>query len=612
MENEEENENQEVNQEVNQEEINVVVETKFLIENLASIIKALLEKAKIKKKYIETLLLPSSLSYYTTAFTDSSYSSENNNDYLHTLGTVSVHKLFVWYTFHTNKNIDQKILTRIKINFVKEHNSEIGKYMYDDFLPYILHDPRVHITPKIVQIVFESFIGATELLINKHYKVGLGYVVVNKICTHLFNKMDLNFDTESDSKSILKELFFDKNKQRYDIRYESIKNDDNVFIVNAYKLDKQTGIQEKIGQGSDKKKVEAEQQASDQALELFEKRGLINLKKENVKDLKEVIPYTMSNIYHAPRNQQFTNFILSLLQRVSLLSDLKLDSGDMELFAKAFTSPRVDSLNNYELLETLGDNTVNNCVVWYISKRFPQLNTPEAIAIFTKLKISIIERKGLSCLAKNLGFMEYISCGKVMCIIDKEKLLEDVFEAFFAVVELVIDKHYKKDMGYIVCYRLLSSILDEQEYSIDYEQLVDYRTQIKERVEDLTHSKFKHVCSYILEGLPKDNKNYGEVFPINNCKGDGKDLLCKDGINQKYTAIFQESKLIGKYPNGNDKYGPFETIRDTRKPRNPPFKGESYDLKEAKKIVSKEVLDYYKSIGINMKPIPKQYLKYCM
>ena len=41
-------------------------------------IKDILTSAKIKQKYIDTLTSPSSLSYFTTAFTDPSYDSENN------------------------------------------------------------------------------------------------------------------------------------------------------------------------------------------------------------------------------------------------------------------------------------------------------------------------------------------------------------------------------------------------------------------------------------------------------------------------------------------------------------------------------------------------------
>jgi len=574
-----------------------MVET-FSKDALESLIKELLTSAKIKKKYINTLLTPSSLSYYITAFTDPSYDSENNYEYLHALGTVLVHKLFVWYFFRKDPDIDQQILTQIKINFLK--NSDIGQFMNNKFAPFILKDERVQLIDKIIQKVFESFVAATELIINRTYKVGIGYVVVNKLCSHIFDSMNLIIDKSNleNNKSKLKELYFDKNMSRYLPKYESVK-EDTIFITKLFRIDKWTGEREQLGEGKGKLKVEGEQEAALQALILLEKQGQITLIEKTKDKIKQKHPILLSSaIFKAPRDESFNTFILSLLQRVYLLSDLKLESTDMQWFNKAFNHPNANSNENYELLETLGDNSVNNCVVWYISTRFPQLNTPEAIDILTRLKINIIKGEGLMILAKQLGFLDYITRAKDMGIILVQKMLEDVFEAFFAAIEIVIDNKYKKGMGYIACCKLLETILDQQSYSIHYDELVDAKTQLKERVYDVDQKniKVKYVCSKTID---------------NNDKAPKQKYECKaqlNALNEEYTTMIEESRVIGKHPDGTDIFSPFELIRE---PGKSPFEGVSYSQKESEQIVSKKVLEYYKKLGI-VKPIPKEYLKFCM
>ena len=203
---------------------------------------------------------------------------------------------------------------------------------------------------------------------------------------------------------------------------------------------------------------------------------------------QKVVKPDQSFLYKAPRDQRFHAFILNLLQRVYFLSDLKLEQEDMDIFEKCFTHPLVHE-NNYELLETIGDNVLNKCVRWYISKRFPDLNCPEGISISTKLKISLIDTKGYAKFAEELNFYDYISCFRVGTEFERLQLLEDVFESFFAATEIVIDRKYKKGMGYIACFKLLSSVLDKEELTLNYNVLVDAKTQLKELFDQVLNNQ---------------------------------------------------------------------------------------------------------------------------
>ena len=44
---------------------------------------------------------------------------------------------------------------------------------------------------------------------------------------------------------------------------------------------------------------------------------------------------------------------------------------------------------NYEPIEILGDSIVNCCIVWYLSRRFPQLNCQDGVKIIARLKIDM-------------------------------------------------------------------------------------------------------------------------------------------------------------------------------------------------------------------------------
>ena len=533
---------------------------------LSDFIKDILTSAKIKQKYIDTLTSPSSLSYFITAFTDPSYDSENNYLYFRTLGTVTLHKIFVWYTAKKFEGVNPKILTQIKINFLKV--SKLGEYMETlKFGDYILYDPKLKMSNKIIEMVFEAFIGTIELLINKNYKVGIGYVVVNKLCTYFLEKLNINLDELklSDSKTKLKELFMSLNSK---IEYTALKDDSNIFHVEVFMIDEK---REKLGEGSGKTIISGEQEAAKKALEVLKSRGIYKREKDKTKFVDRNL------INYAPRDERFMKFVLHLLGRINFLVDVKLDKEDMTIFEKAFTHPDVNSdpLKNYELLETLGDNTLNKCVLWYISSRFPQLNCPEGIEILTRLKIMIINTTSFSKLAEQLGFFNYISCLKNPPIITRMEIMEDVFESFFAAVEIIIDKKYKPGMGYIICYRLISNILDQEQFSISYDKLVDPKTRLKEMF----------------------NQNKNIMIEYRKLKNEF------EGNNEVYSSYIVESKLI----EGTDSYGPLKPIQIGKNI----LIGKGYTIKEAEQDVSKKVLEYYKSKQIT-KQIPKEYLKFCM
>ena len=531
----------------------------------------LLERAKVKRKYIDTLSTPASAAYFDTAFTDPSYDDSNNYLFLRSIGTLDLHRILVWYIFKKHPQVTQKTLTLIKINLLRD--SKIGELVTTlGINTHILCDEKKNINIKLSQNVFEAIVGAIAFIINHHkdYKFGIGNVVVDKLCTYILDQLDINVGEMSldNPKSKLKELYFDVNKTTHKLFRKDERKDDNTFHIELYDIDIfNKGKQQKIGEGDGLTITEAEQKASSQAILFLEEKKLIrSMNKPGSKKKAADGP-----VHVGKSIDYFQAFILNLLhQRVPLVSDLKLDKGDMAHFVTAFTSPDVNSVSNYELYETLGDNLLNNCVLWYISNRFPHLNMPEAVDLLTKIKIRIIQTKWIGELSNSLGFYDYIYCPRDLSVINKLKVLEDVFESFFAALNMVVDGKYKKGMGFVVCYRFIASLLDEKDIPISYEVLADPKTRLKE-----------------LFDLHKTIRITYKTIPFD------ADI---------YESYIFESTLVGQKPTGEDIFSV---------PRQILYGKKGYTQQEAEQNVSRDAIQYYKNMGIT-KPIPKEYLKFCM
>jgi dsRNA-specific ribonuclease len=540
-------------------------------------ISLLLEKSNIKKRYRETLLSPKSMSFFFTACTDVSYDSENNLMFLHALGSATMNQTFVSYLIETYPTFTSAQITNMKINFFKDSPNKIAEYAitlgFDKIIMYNTLKLKV-ITMKMIQKVFESIIGAIELIINKEYKQGIGFNVVRKVCYFVYNNIG-DISNEIDSITILKELYQQSKLNKHVQLIEFTKDVDNIFKIELY--DKFFDSKTKIGEGFSRQKAVAHNEAAKQALVFFSNKGIIPKKKYIT-----VTRIDPQFLYYAPRDKSFTSFILNLLQPISIIKDLTLDESDMKVFAKAFTHPDAnpDPTANFEVLETLGDNLANKCVLWYLSSRFPQLNCPYGIDIMTKMKINIIQTSGYSKIAEELGFFPFISAQRNLGINEKKKLLEDVFEATIAAIELVLDHKYKRGFGFIVCYRLLSLILDKEEISINYEEIVDARTRLKETFDLFKAIKIRYDTK-VVEKDEKDEKDIEFVSYLFESRNVGKDMEGKD--------IFSKSQKIG----------------------NPPIFGKGITTQEAEENLAKKAIEYYKSIGI-VKRIPNEYLKFCI
>jgi dsRNA-specific ribonuclease len=187
-------------------------------------------------------------------------------------------------------------------------------------------------------------------------------------------------------------------------------------------------------------------------------------------------------IYSGDRGINFENMLRNILKKGKLKKDyidLIIKNG-MPLYSQAFTHPTADENNNYEPLEFLGDSIVNCVIVWYLSRRFPQLNCQDGVKILARLKINLVSKKVFANFGSELDFWKYVSADKETRDTKMKKTLEDVFEAFFGATQKLIDSEIRMGVGYSICYNIIQNLFENMQISLKYEDLYDPKTRLKE------------------------------------------------------------------------------------------------------------------------------------
>ncbi len=187
-------------------------------------------------------------------------------------------------------------------------------------------------------------------------------------------------------------------------------------------------------------------------------------------------------IYTGDRGDKFVNMLTGLLRRGKLKDQYisQILANGLEVYDQAFTHPTANAENNYEHLELLGDSIVNCCIVWYLNRRFPQLNCPKGVKVIARLKINLVSKKTFADFGKNLDFWNFVTADEDTRNTKMKKTLEDVFEAFFGATQKLIDSEIRMGAGYAICYNIIASLFDDLPISLKYEDLYDAKTRLKE------------------------------------------------------------------------------------------------------------------------------------
>lgn len=190
-----------------------------------------------------------------------------------------------------------------------------------------------------------------------------------------------------------------------------------------------------------------------------------------------------SQIYHGIRGNEFKNLIKNILEKGNLKDkyiSFLLNDENLQKYDQAFTAISANKEKNYEFYEQMGDLTINNFIVKYSYKRFPQLKCTEGVKVVARLRINYGSRQSFSDIADKLNIWDYISADEEERSRKKKDLLEDCLESFIGCTEYILDEKYCQGVGYGIVYNILSKIFDNIHMSIDYDDLYDSKTRLKE------------------------------------------------------------------------------------------------------------------------------------
>lgn len=264
-----------------------------------ALISSLLRKGGLKSKYIKMLTDPEAMKIYGCAFTSELVDPDNNYQVLEQVGDLSGNKFIVNYMYERFPQLDcaegVKVVARLRINYgAKESFCEIARKL--GFWEFIsaTNDLRQRKMKPLLEDVFEAFLGATERILDRRKRVGIGYAIVHDILTSIFNEMHISLRYEDlyDAKTRLKELFDMHESSLGPLVYKEQKRDMITFST-AYRVQGGKYVEKvdahgnvsvnkksilggkyvKIGEGSAALKADAQQNAATAALETLNKQG---------------------------------------------------------------------------------------------------------------------------------------------------------------------------------------------------------------------------------------------------------------------------------------------------------------------------------------------------
>jgi dsRNA-specific ribonuclease len=214
---------------------------------------------------------------FQMAFTHPTFDSRNNYEMLEQIGDVTIGKFLVNYFYsrfpHLQTPAGVKIIARLRIKYGSRQTlSDIAERF--TFWPVIRMNSDMtaaHRRSSVLEDVFEAFIGAAEILIDSKIS-GLGYPSCFFFLSNVFDEIpiELTYEALFDGKTRIKELF-DTFKDLGQLVYKTISRNDRIVTIHLYRLVEKEEIFMAEGKGATK--VDAEQEASERALDMLSKQG---------------------------------------------------------------------------------------------------------------------------------------------------------------------------------------------------------------------------------------------------------------------------------------------------------------------------------------------------
>jgi len=193
----------------------------------------LLKKGKIKDKYIDYLLNDEeSLEIYAKAFTNPAANPNYNYEILEKIGDSTCNKIIMWYIYRKYPKLEstpQGLMIFSRLFHTLQSTETCSKLALELGFEKFVSTGWMRVKDKYEEVMkikrngvledcFEAFFGATELIIDKKIREGVGYTICNEIFKGILRESTFKFP------SIRYEELFDpitRLKELFDYHFEN-------------------------------------------------------------------------------------------------------------------------------------------------------------------------------------------------------------------------------------------------------------------------------------------------------------------------------------------------------------------------------------------------------
>ncbi len=532
-------------------------------EEFKTFIISLLTKANLQPKTLEKYTDEESMVIFRQAFIHKSYNATYNYELLEFYGDTVVN-------FAVSQYIRKRFLkiTSMKWLTKLEHNLSSKITLADlakkaDFLPHILYNKEIvsgdettleHLS--MMEDVFEAFFGALVTVFNNSSQRGVGYAVAYIIITSFYDTLyiSLRWEDVFDAKSRLKEIYdnlgwiFDQNISTY---YDQTKKIQLTTIWGYLEGDiSRLDINKKmIAKGVGTTKQNSQENASFNAIAILQDKY----------NIVEIIPTPyieptdeLHSLSQIPQN--FKSFVEKILRQARVKSSsIKTFTNNKSLveFRLALTHLSYDKYINYNLNKFEGITIVDLSIAEYLRVRFPRIGSEKWL---TNIKHNIVSQGNIAKIAGKLGFPEYVLYGKdmeeslskypdVKFNTEYLSMLESTFKAFMGALVKIIDSKSCTGVGYAVVYSLISRYLDQITISIDYKDVFDSKSRLKELFDKFGWSLDQNIITiYNQETNQQISEIFGYPLGTKRRKSENKKILAKEVGRTKQEAQQKASR----------------------------------------------------------------------
>jgi len=257
--------------------------------SLNSFVRTLLRRSAIRDEYLQIFFNPAyrCMEVYQHVFTHSSVHPFQNYEYFEILGDSTCNKSIVWYIqdrFPFLRNSDGvKVIARLRINLVsKKYFSTLASQL--GFLPFISCGKEIleQREKSLLEDVFEAFFGATELLFDRIFGLGVGYFICFRILKSILDEKEISLRYEDlfDPITRLKETFDYFRAPRQicpyiwgSMAWETSKISNGHHVVSLFQIDKVARRKELLSTACAPYLDEAKQGAATCFLQFLQKKG---------------------------------------------------------------------------------------------------------------------------------------------------------------------------------------------------------------------------------------------------------------------------------------------------------------------------------------------------